>query len=71
MIKTGSCMSIHERLGEVLSRRTGLFLGLIIIVTVLMFLAAGSIPSTYDASTDPKGPAFEAREMIAEEFPTT
>ena len=36
-----------------------------------MFLAFGSLEQDYDASSDPEGPAFEARGIIGEEFTAT
>ncbi len=62
-------MSFYDKLGEGLSNRAGTFVGLIVLITVLMFLASGAFPATYDASMDPTGPAFEAREIITDDFP--
>jgi hypothetical protein len=62
-------MSFYERIGEGLARRPGLFVAILAVVTVIMFMSSQAFSATYDASSDPAGPAFEAREIIGDEFP--
>jgi predicted RND superfamily exporter protein len=54
-----------------ISKRAGAFVGIILLITVVMVFSFMTMEQGYDASSDPTGPAFEAREIIGDEFTAT
>lgn len=64
-------MGFYQSLAGGVSRRAGAFVAVIFVVTLLMFLSFQNLSQDYEASSDPTGPAFEAREIIGEEFTAT
>lgn len=64
-------MGIYESLAAGVSRRAGVFVATIFVVTLLMFMSFQNLEQDYEASSDPTGPAFEAREIIGDEFTAT
>jgi len=64
-------MSFYDSMADGLSKRSGVFVVVILLVTGLMFVVYGNMEQTYEASSDPTGPAFTARVMIGDEFPAT
>jgi predicted RND superfamily exporter protein len=64
-------MGVYDSIADGVSRRAGTFVAVILIITLLMFLAYQTMDQDYEASSDPVGPAFEAREIIGDEFTAT
>lgn len=64
-------MSFYDSMADGLSKRAGAFVTVVLIVTGIMFIAFGTMEQDYEASSDPAGPAFEARTIIGDEFTAT
>ncbi len=64
-------MSFYDSMADGLSKRAGVFVVVILLVTGMMFVVFGTMEQTYEASSDPAGPAFEARVIIGDEFSAT
>ena len=64
-------MSFYDSMADGLSKRAGVFVVVILLITGLMFVVFGTMEQSYEASGDPTGPAFEARKIIGDEFPAT
>ena len=64
-------MSFYDSMANGLSKRAGAFVIIVLIVTGVMFIAFGTMEQDYEASSDPEGPAFEARTIIGDEFTAT
>lgn len=64
-------MSFYDTMADGLSKRASAFVVVVLIITGVMFLAFGNLEQDYDASSDPAGPAFEARTIIGDEFTAT
>jgi len=64
-------LSLYDGMANMISKRAGAFVAVVLIITGVMFLAFGNLEQDYDASSDPAGPAFEARGIIGEEFTAT
>jgi hypothetical protein len=64
-------MSFYNSMADGVSKRAGAFVTVILIITGVMFFAFSTMEQDYDASSDPAGPAFEARTIIADEFTAT
>lgn len=64
-------MSFYDSMADGLSKRAGVFVVVVLLITGLMFVVFGTMEQTYEASSDPTGPAFEARKIIGDEFTAT
>jgi len=64
-------MSFYDSMANGLSKRAGAFVIVVLIITGMMFIAFGTMEQDYEASSDPEGPAFEARTIIGDEFTAT
>jgi predicted RND superfamily exporter protein len=64
-------MAFYDSMADGVSKRAGTFVAVILIVTGIMFASYWTMDQGYDASSDPEGPAFEARTIIGDEFTAT
>jgi predicted RND superfamily exporter protein len=64
-------MAFYDTMADWAASRAGAYVAVILIVSGLMFVAFGTMEQSYEASSDPKGPAFEARHIIDDDFTAT
>ena len=64
-------MSFYDSMADGLSKHAMVFVVVVLLVTGMMFVAFGTMEQSYEASSDPAGPAFEARVIIGDEFSAT
>ncbi len=61
-------MDPYRKAGELLYKYRIIFSIAVVVITILLAACIQLFPLGYDASGDPTGPAFTAREIIAEDF---